>query len=180
MPGLSGHFTLYCQKYFQNIWLRAYFATLSTGGFMSLIQKIEQDYIVAYKAKDSVRLTVLRLLKTAMKNLQVELMRPIKEDETLDLVMKQVKQRRDSIEQFINAKRTDLAEKEEAELKVLQDYLPQALTQDELIKVVDAAVLKLEAKTQQDMGKVMQLILSEYKGRIEGKHLSDAVRSRLS
>ncbi|SHN51857.1 GatB/YqeY domain-containing protein [Desulfovibrio litoralis] len=147
---------------------------------MSLIQKIEQDYIVAYKAKDSVRLTVLRLLKTAMKNLQVELMRPIKEDETLDLVMKQVKQRRDSIEQFINAKRTDLAEKEEAELKVLQDYLPQALTQDELIKVVDAAVLKLEAKTQQDMGKVMQLILSEYKGRIEGKHLSDAVRSRLS
>ena len=146
---------------------------------MSLLEKIEQDYIAAYKAKDSVKLLVLRLIKTAMKNLQVELRRPVDENEALDIIAKQVKQRRDSIEQFRAAAREDLAIKEEAELQVLQEYLPQALTEEELSQAIEAAVESIGAKGQQDMGKVMQIIMAQHKGRVEGKVLSDAVKKRL-
>jgi uncharacterized protein YqeY len=83
---------------------------------MSLTTRIEQDYIAAYKAKDALRLGVLRLLKTAAKNLQVELMRPVTDEELATVVQKQAKQRQDSIEQFTAANRPDLAEKEAAEL----------------------------------------------------------------
>lgn len=147
---------------------------------MNLTEKIEHDYIVAYKAKDSVRLTVLRLLKTAAKNLQVEKMRPVEEGEMLDLVAKQVKQRRDSIEQFRAASREDLAVKEEAELKVLQDYLPQPLSAEELSAAIEDAVMASGAKGPQDMGKVMQVIMAKHKGRVEGKVLSDTVKARLT
>lgn len=147
---------------------------------MNLTEQIEHDYIAAYKAKDSVRLTVLRLLKTAAKNLQVEKMRPVEEAEMLDLVAKQVKQRRDSIEQFRAASREDLAVKEEAELVVLQDYLPQPLSAEELNEAVEEAVTASGAKGPQDMGKVMQAIMAKHKGRVEGKVLSDTVKARLT
>ena len=91
---------------------------------MSLTTRIEQDYIAAYKAKDALRLGVLRLLKTAAKNLQVELMRPVTDEELASVVQKQAKQRQDSIEQFTAANRPDLAEKEAPELSILKDYLP--------------------------------------------------------
>ena len=93
---------------------------------MSLTTRIEQDYIAAYKAKDALRLGVLRLLKTAAKNLQVELMRPVTDEELATVIQKQAKQRQDSIEQFTAANRPDLAEKEAAELSILKDYLPVA------------------------------------------------------
>ena len=95
---------------------------------MSLTTRIEQDYIAAYKAKDALRLGVLRLLKTAAKNLQVELMRPVTDEELATVVQKQAKQRQDSIEQFTAANRPDLAEKEAAELSILKDYLPDPLS----------------------------------------------------
>ena len=99
---------------------------------MSLTTRIEQDYIAAYKAKDALRLGVLRLLKTAAKNLQVELMRPVTDEELASVVQKQAKQRQDSIEQFTAANRPDLAEKEAAELSILKDYLPEPLSEEEL------------------------------------------------
>lgn len=146
---------------------------------MSLSERIEKDYISAYKAKDQVRLGVLRLLKTAAKNLQVELLRPITDDEMFDLVMKQAKQRMDSIEQFRAAGREDLASKEDAELTVIRDYLPQPLSPEELNQAIDAAILAVGASSMQDMGKVMSSIMADYKGRVDGKALSSAVRARL-
>lgn len=146
---------------------------------MSLSERIEKDYISAYKAKDQVRLGVLRLLKTAAKNLQVELLRPLTDDEMFDLVMKQAKQRMDSIEQFRAAGREDLASKEDAELTVIRDYLPQPLSPEELNQAIDAAILAVGASSMQDMGKVMSSIMADYKGRVDGKALSSAVRARL-
>lgn len=149
---------------------------------MSLFEQIEKDYIQAYKAKDSVRLTVLRLLKTAVKNRLVDLRRPggtLDDSEMLDLIIKEGKQRQDSIEQYNAANRSDLADKEAAELAVLQSYLPSPLSGEELTAVIDAAIAATGAASPRDMGKVISSIMTEHKGRVDGKALSAAVKVRL-
>lgn len=145
---------------------------------MSIAEKIEKDYLEAYKAKDKVRLGTLRLLKTAAKNLQVELMRPLTDADYMDVLLKQAKQRQDSIEQYTAAKRADLAEQEAAELAVLREYLPQPLSADELRDAVENAVTPLLGEGMKAMGKAMQAIMAEYKGRVDGKAVSDAVKAR--
>ena len=145
---------------------------------MSLTTRIEQDYIAAYKAKDGLRLGVLRLLKTAAKNLQVELMRPVTDEASV--VQKQAKQRQDSIEQFTAANRPDLAEKEAAELSILKDYLPEPLSEEELAAAIDAAIAALGVTNMSGMGKVIQSVMGDYKGRVDGKAVSSAVKARLS
>lgn len=150
---------------------------------MSLFEQIEKDYIQAYKAKDSVRLTVLRLLKTAVKNKLVDLCRPggtLDDGEMMDLIIKEGKQRQDSIEQYTAAGRSDLADKEAAELVVLQSYLPKPLTEDELTAVIDAAIAETGAASPRDMGKVISAVMAAHKGRVDGKVLSAAVKARLS
>ena len=150
---------------------------------MSLFEQIEKDYIQAYKAKDSVRLTVLRLLKTAVKNKLVDLCRPggtLDDGEMMDLIIKEGKQRQDSIEQYTAAGRNDLADKEAAELVVLQSYLPKPLTEEELTAVIDAAIAETGAASPRDMGKVISAVMAAHKGRVDGKVLSAAVKARLS
>ena len=146
---------------------------------MSLSQQIQTDYLAAYKAKDALRLSVLRHLKTAATNLSVELKRDVNDDELLDVVLKQAKQRQDSIEQFKAGGRDDLAAIEEAELVVLKDYLPQMLEGAELEKAVNEAMQKTGASTARDMGKVMASLMEDYKGRLDGKAVSALVRSKL-
>ena len=146
---------------------------------MSLSQQIQTDYLTAYKAKDALRLSVLRHLKTAATNLSVELKRDVNDDELLDVVLKQAKQRQDSIEQFKAGERDDLAAIEEAELVVLKDYLPQMLEGAELEKAVNEAMQKTGASTARDMGKVMASLMEDYKGRLDGKAVSALVRSKL-
>jgi uncharacterized protein YqeY len=150
---------------------------------MSLNARIEQDYITAYKAKDSLRLSVLRLLKTAAKNMLVELKRPggeLSEAELCAVLVKQAKQRQDSIEQFRAASRNDLADKEEAELCILRDYLPKPLSPEELEAAICAAIAETGASSPKDMGKVMQKLTTEYAGRVDGKSLSAMVRAKLA
>lgn len=150
---------------------------------MSLFEQIEKEYIQAYKAKDAVRLTVLRLLKTAVKNRLVDLRRPggsLSDEEMLDVIIKEGKQRQDSIEQYRAANRADLADKEAAELKILQEYLPRALSPEELTALVETTVSELRAASPKDMGRVISAIMGSHKGRVDGKVLSDAVRKRLA
>ena len=147
---------------------------------MNLQARIESDCLVAMKAKDELTLGVLRMLKAAAKNRQVELRRPLTEDEFCDVLAKQAKQRRESIEQFAKANRADLVEKEERELGVLIAYLPAPLTDDELAAAVNAAATDLAATSMKDMGKVVQAVLAAHKGRVDGKRVSDAVKARLA
>ncbi len=148
---------------------------------MSLSLKIEQDYITAYKAKDAVRLSVLRLLKTAMKNLLVERMqKPLEDGDILDLVAKQCKQRQDSIAQYTAAHRLDLADREERELRVLHEYMPEQITGDALRALVMELVAETGAASPRDMGKVMQALTAKYKGQYDGKEASAAVRDMLA
>ncbi len=147
---------------------------------MNLTARIESDYLAAMRARDEVVVSVLRMLKAAAKLRQVELKRPLTDDELLDVLAKQSKQRRESIEQFAKANRADLVEKEERELVVLQAYLPAPLTDEELGAAVEAAMAELDARSMKDMGRVVQAVLSAHKGRVDGKRVSGAVKARLS
>lgn len=146
---------------------------------MSLIERVEKDYVTAYKSKDALRLSVLRHLKTAAKNLQVQLMRPVTEEEFLDVIMKQAKQRQDAMEQFRSGGRHELADKEAAEYAVLQEYMPKPLSPEETEEAIREAVQAVDAHDVRDMGRVMNHIMAAHKGRVDGKTLSSAVRAAL-
>lgn len=147
---------------------------------MSLQKTIESDYIVAYKAKEETKVGTLRLLKSALKNRQVELLRELSDDEVLEVVGRQAKQRKESIEQFDAAGRTDLSDKERAELAILETYLPRQLSDAELAAAVDAAVAQVGASGMKDMGAVMKALMAAHKGAFDGSKASAAVRARLA
>lgn len=149
---------------------------------MSLAERVNQDYLAAYKAHEAERVGVLRLLKTAMSNRLVELKQPggiLSDDEILELVLKQAKQRKDSIEQYANAKRRDLADKEARELRILEDYLPKPLTEAELADAIAEAMAETGAASPQEMGKMIGAIMAKYRGRVDGKAVSALVRQKL-
>lgn len=150
---------------------------------MSLNEQIEKDYIAAYKNKDQIKLSVLRLLKTAAKNKLVELCRThetLSDSELMDVIIKQAKQRQDSIEQYLQAQRPDLAEREKEELLVLEAYLPQKMGEEELGAAIDEAIRATGASSPREMGKVMKYMMDKYKGSVDGKLLSDEVKKRLN
>ena len=147
---------------------------------MSLSERIEKDYVTAFKAKKTDEVAVLRMLKAAVKNKQVDLRRELTDSEILDVLAKQVKQRQESIDQFRAAGRVDLAEIEEREHLILRTYLPTALSSTELEEAVALTIQTLGASGMKDMGKVMNAILGEHAGRVDGKELSALVRAKLS
>ena len=150
---------------------------------VSLQQQIDKDYITAYKAKETVRVSVLRMLKTSVKNRLVDLCRPggeLTDEEMMDVLIKEAKQRRDSISEYNKASRPDLADKEAQELVILEGYLPKALSDEELAKAIEDMVAKVGAKGPADMGKVMGSLMKAYKGRVDGGKLSQAVKARLA
>ncbi len=147
---------------------------------MSLSERIEKDYVTAFKAKKTDEVAVLRMLKAAVKNKQVDLRRELTDNEILDVLGKQVKQRLESIDQFRAAGRIDLAEIEEREHLILRTYLPTALSSTELEEAVALTIQTLGASGMKDMGKVMNAILGEHAGRVDGKELSALVRAKLS
>ena len=141
------------------------------------------DIKTAMKAKDTVSLTVLRALKSAIKNAAIEkggADAELDEGESLAVIRKQIKQRHDSITQFQDAGRADLAENEQAEVLILEKYLPTPLTEEEVSAIVTAAVSETGASSKADMGKVMKAVQAKAEGRADGKVLSQLVMKALS
>ena len=148
---------------------------------MALEQKITGDIATAMKAKDQLRLSALRMLKAALMNKSVEKNRNLDEAEELQVIATLVKQRRDAIEQFTAGGRTDLAEKEQAEIGVLETYLPPAVTTEELDRAVAQAISDTQATGPKDMGKVMKAVMAALAGKtIDGRRVSELVKSRLT
>jgi uncharacterized protein len=147
---------------------------------MSLLERIEKDFLTAYKAKDELTVAVLRMLKTAAKNKQVELKRPPTDEETLEVIARQVKQRKESIEQFTAGNRPDLADKEKAELVVLAAYMPEQVGEAELAAFIEQTIAGSGAKGPADMGRIMGAVMAKYKGRLDGKMASELVKSKLA
>ena len=147
---------------------------------MSLIETVSSDIAAAMKAKDAARLSALRMLKAAVMNKGVEKGRDLNDDEVLQVVSSLVKQRRDSIEQFAKAGRTDLVDKETAEIAVLDGYLPPAATPEEIDAAVALAIAETGAASPKDIGKVMKAVMPKLAGKnAEGRAVNEAVRRKL-
>ena len=148
---------------------------------MTLEQKLTGDIGAAMKAKDATRLTALRMLKTALMNKSIEKSRALESAEEMQVVGSLVKQRRDSIEQFTAGGRPDLAAKEQAEIAVLETYLPPAVSADELERAISDAVAETGASGAKDIGKVMKAVMAALAGKtVDGKQVNDLVRRKLT
>jgi uncharacterized protein YqeY len=147
---------------------------------MAFIEEINRAIAASMKAKDPARLAPLRMLKAALMNREVERGRALDEAESLQVVSALVKQRRDSIEQFTSGGRKDLADKEAAEITVLEGYLPAAASAADLELAVDAAIASTGATSQKDMGRVMKAAMAELAGKTaDGKAVNELVRRKL-
>ena len=148
---------------------------------MTLKEKIISDLTDAMKAKDAGRVSALRMVKANLMNRQIEKGSELTDEEVTKALQSLAKQRRDSIEQYQAAGRQELADKEAAEIAVIEDYLPQAATAEEIYAAVDAAVAETGATTVKDMGVVMKAAMAKLSGKTaDGKAVNEAVRSKLS
>jgi uncharacterized protein YqeY len=149
---------------------------------MSLQRQIDEDLKGAMRAKDSARLSVLRMLKAALKNAAIEKRcsdGELSDSDAITVLRKQVKQRLDSIESFEKGGRAELAEKEKAEIAVLNHYLPQAMSAEELQKIVAETIAEAGATSRAQMGAVMKALQAKVAGRADGKTLSAEVQKQL-
>jgi uncharacterized protein len=150
---------------------------------MSLQKRIDDDLKDAMRAKDAARLSVLRLLKAAMKNAAIEKVGAdgeLNDTDAIAVIRKQVKQRQDSIESFEKGGRAELAEKERAEIAVLNQYLPKAMSAEELQKVVADTIREVGATSRAQMGAVMKALQPKIAGQVDGRTLSAEVQRQLS
>jgi uncharacterized protein YqeY len=147
---------------------------------MGLKERLDQDLKTAMREKAQLRLDTVRMLKSAIKYREIELMKPLDDAGIQGVIASEVKRRRDAVEQYRAGNRPELAEKEEAEIAILQGYLPQQLTADELRAKVDAAIAAVGAQGPKDMGKVMKALMPEVQGRAEGGAVSELVKARLT
>jgi uncharacterized protein len=147
---------------------------------MKFKEKVEQEMILAAKAKDKIRLSALRMLKSGLHNREIDLKRELTDAEFLQLLSSMVKQRKDSIEQFERGGRNDLVEKEQAELKVIEEFLPSQLSEEDLDAAIAEAVSESGAQGIRDMGKVMKVLMPKVTGRADGKTVGEKVKAKLN
>lgn len=147
---------------------------------MSLTEKIRAAMKSALKNKDAVTLGTLRLVLAAIKNKEIELRKTLSDSDVIQLINKQIKQRKDSIEQFSVAGRDDLVKKEEAELAVLMNYMPEQLSEDAIEETVASVIKELAAVGMKDMGRVMKAVMAPLAGKADGKLVSAIVKRQLS
>ena len=147
---------------------------------MSLFEQLQEDLKGAMRAGDTVSRETLRMVIAAFKNKRIELGRDLEEPEELDVVQKNVKTRQDSVEQYTNAGREDLAAKEAAEIEVLKRYLPQALTEEETRELVSGLIAELGITKKQELGQLMKRVMAEHKGRVDGKLVQSVAGELLS
>ena len=147
---------------------------------MTLVEKIVSDLTASMKAQDSARTSTLRMVKAAMMNRQIEKGGQLDDEEMSKLLRSLVKQRRDSIEQYEKAGRQELVDKETAEIQVIEEYLPQAATREEIEAVVAEAITATAASSMKDMGKVMKAAQAGLAGKnADGRLVSEVVKSKL-
>jgi uncharacterized protein YqeY len=147
---------------------------------MSLKERITSDMTAAMKSKEAARLSTLRMVKAAVQNREIEKGAALTDEELTKLLQSLVKQRRDSVEQYEKAGRAELAEKERAEIAVIEEYLPQAATREEIERAVEEAVAETGASSLKEMGALMKAAMARLAGRnADGRVVSEVVKSKL-
>jgi len=150
---------------------------------MSLIDQIQKDLVSAMKAKDELRLSCLRMVKTALKLRETEKMGPLDDKESQQVLTTLIKQRKDSVEQFTKGGRLEMADKEAREIKVIEAYLPKAAGEEEIVAGVKATIAEMGSPTMKDMGTVMKNAMARFATagvRVDGKLVSETVKKELA
>lgn len=150
---------------------------------MSLIEQIQKDITAAMKAREEQRLSTLRMVKTALKNREIEKMAPLDDKESQQVLSTLIKQRKDSVEQFAKGGRQEMADKEAAEITLIEAYLPKAAGEDEILAGVKAVIAEMGSPSMKDMGTVMKNVMARFAAvgvRVDGKVVSDAVKRELN
>ncbi len=147
---------------------------------MTLKERLQEDLKTAMKSKDQMKLSVIRLAKAAITNLEIAKGHDLNDGEVIEVLARETKQRNDAIPEYEKAGRTDIIENLRKEIKILQEYLPTQLTEDEVREIVRAAIAESGASTKKDLGKVMPVLMPKVKGRADGKLVNRIVNSLLS
>jgi len=150
---------------------------------MSLIEQIQKDITTAMKARDEQRLSTLRMVKTALKNREIEKMSPLDEKEAQKVLSILINQRKDSVEQFTKGGRQEMADKEAAEIVLIETYLPKAAGEAEIAAGVKATIAEMGSPTMKEMGTVMKNVMARFAAagmRVDGKVVSEAVKKELT
>jgi uncharacterized protein YqeY len=150
---------------------------------MPLVDQIQKDIVTAMKAKDEARLSTLRMVKSALQLRQVEKMGPLDDKESQTVLSTLIKQRKDSIEQFTKGGRQEMADKEAAEIQVIESYMPKAASEDDVVAGVKGVIAEMGSPTMKDMGTVMKNVMARFNAagmRVEGKVVSELVKKELA
>lgn len=146
---------------------------------MTLLDRLNEDMKTAMKNKEKDRLTVIRMVKASLQNEAISKGRDLSEDDELQVLTREVKQRKDSLQEFKKANRLDLAEKTENELEIISKYLPEQLSDDELEQIIVNTIQELKASSKKEMGKVMSAIMPKVKGKADGSKVNQLVLKHL-
>lgn len=147
---------------------------------MSLLSTLNDDMKTAMKARDKETLSVIRMLKASIQNEQIKIGQELNAEEELTVLSREMKQRRDSLSEFEKAGRDDLAEKVKGEIAIVEKYLPEQLTEEEIREIVQAAIEKTGATSPKEFGKVMGVVMPQVKGKADGNQVNAVVKELLS
>jgi len=148
---------------------------------MSLSEQVQKDMIAAMKAHEELRVSTLRMMKSALKNKEIDKRAPLDEKEELQVFSTMIKQRKDSIEAFDKGNRPELAKKEADEIVIIEAYMPKAVGEEEIVAAVKATIAEMGSPTMKDMGTVMKNLMAKFGGaRVDGKVVSEAVKRQLA
>ncbi len=147
---------------------------------MSLEQRLVEEMKEAMKSNDKLRLSTIRMIRSSVKNKEIELRKPLDDEAVQRVIQGMVRKGEESLEQFKIGGRMDLVEKESKEIEILKSYLPQSLTPEEIIKIVDQTIQEVQAASLKDIGKVMKSVMPKLQGKADGKLINQLVKERLS
>ena len=147
---------------------------------MSLEERLMDEMKQAMKSNDKARLSTIRMIRTAVKNKEIDLRNKLDDDEIMRVIQGMVRKSEESIEQFKAGGRMDLVEKETKEIEILRSYLPQALSKEDVIRIIDESIRETEASSLKDLGKVMKSVMPKLTGKADGKLINQLVKERLS
>ena len=147
---------------------------------MSLEERLVEEMKQALKSNDKLRLSTIRMIRSALKNKEIELRKKLEDEEVVKVIQAMVRKGEESVEQFQIGGRMDLVEKEKKEIEILKSFLPQPLSQEEILKIIDQSIQETQVSSLKDIGKVMKSVMPKIGGKADGKLINQLVKERLS
>ena len=147
---------------------------------MSLEERLVEEMKQAMKSNDKLRLSTIRMIRSALKNKEIELRKKLEDEDVVKVIQVMVRKGEEAVEQFQAGRRVDLVEKEKKEIEILKSFLPQPLSQEEIVKIIDQTIQEAQASSPKDIGKVMKAVMPKIGGKADGKLINQLVKERLS